>query len=78
MINYTSKMRHMSESISWSLFNKMFTRRFDEDGKVVYYDAKKDTYISEFQLTEASKIKVPNAPPLEPLLKWLIKAKGVL
>ena len=78
MIDYTSKMRHMSESISWSLFNKMFTRRFDEDGRIAYYDAKKDTYIGELQLTEASKIKVPNTPPLEPLLEWLIKAKGVL
>ena len=68
MIDYTSKMRHMSETISWSLFNQVFTHCFDEDGRIVYYDAMSDDYFDEFQLTEASKIKVPIMSPLEPFL----------
>ena len=49
-----------------------------EKGRIVYYYAMSDDYFDEFQLTEASKIKVPNMSPLEQFLVWLIKAKGVI
>lgn len=58
MIDYTSKMRHMSESISLSLFNKMFSSTVKKEGTICYYDATADDYFDEFQITEAAKIHV--------------------
>lgn len=71
MIDYTSKMRHLSETISWSKYNQLLAKKnpvHTEIGKIVYYDAMSDDYFDEFQLTEASKIKVPSMSPLEPFL----------
>lgn len=75
MINYTSKMRHLSETlplkeylrfVDWTVEKKNLV--YTEIGKIVYYDAMSDEYFDEFQLTEASKIKVPSMSPLEPFL----------
>ena len=58
MIDYTSKMRHMTESISWSLFNKTFSPPAEQDGTVCYYDATTDDYFDTFQITEAARIQI--------------------
>ena len=80
MIDYTSKMRHMTESISWSLFNKTFSPPAEQDGTVCYYDATTDDYFDTFQITEAASIQIeaPNGA-FSSLLEWgsLQKKVGV-
>ena len=81
MIDYTSKMRHLSETMLWREYNQLLAKKnsvYIEKGRIVYYYAMSDDYFDEFQLTEASKIKVPNMSPLEQFLVWLIKGKGVI
>ena len=73
MIDYTSKMRHMSETLSlrdYVLFLALGDKELvnTEKGKIAYYDARSDDYFDEFQLSEASKIKEPRMSPLEQFL----------
>ena len=75
MIDYTSKMRHMSETLPLKEYLQFLERTVEkknsvyiEKGRIAYYDAMGDDYFDEFQLTEASKIKVPSMSSLEPFL----------
>ena len=75
MIDYTSKMRHMSETLplkEYLRFTDLTVEKknsvYIEKGRIVYYDAMSDVYTGELELCEASRIKVPSMSPLEPFL----------
>jgi len=57
-MRYISKMKHPTEIFSSKVYAKAFLPRHDDTCHVVFYDAKKDDYISKIPLSLASEVKV--------------------
>lgn len=62
-IETVSRMRHPTETMSLSIYNRMFSMQSDPlcdgRGQVVYYDATQDDYIDELPPSKASEVKLP-------------------
>lgn len=60
-IETVSRMRHPTESMSLSTYNRLFSMQSDPlcdgRGEVVYYDATRDDYIDELPPSRASEVK---------------------
>lgn len=69
MIEQVSRMRHLTESISLSVYNHVFSTEPEPNGAVCYYDATADDYIDELPPSRASEVKIGNAAKMV-LLKF--------
>ena len=58
MIEQVSRMRHLTESISLSVYNQVFSTHPEPNGAVCYYDATADDYIDEPPPSRASEVKI--------------------
>lgn len=57
-------MRHLTESISLSVYNHVFSAQPEPNGAVCYYDATVDDYIDELPASQAAEAKLENAPKM--------------
>jgi hypothetical protein len=58
MTEQVSKIRHLTEVGSWSMFSRASALPVEQDGGVCFYDARAEEFYDLLQVSDAAKLQI--------------------